>query len=201
MKAADIMNYTVTEDLRDQRTVKIRSIRSEDKGLVIDALRKVSADSIYYRLFAPKKVFSDEDLKQITEVDLLNVVALVAVLEEGETRKIVGGGRYVRCGTSETGQRAEVAFLIDDAHQGLGIGSRLFKHLVAIALASGITTFEAEVLPSNNKMLRVFDRSGLPVAKTMTRDSIHVTIELTTEDVQVRAPAGPERLNESGGKP
>jgi RimJ/RimL family protein N-acetyltransferase len=187
MKRDDIMNYSVTEGLRDQRTVKIRAIRSDDKGLVIDALRRVSADSIYYRLFSPKKVFSDDDLKQITEVDLVDIVALVAVLEEDETRKIVGGGRYVRCGTSETGQRAEVAFLIDDAHQGFGIGSRLFKHLVAIALASGITTFEAEVLPSNNKMLRVFERSGFPVAKTVTRDSIHVTIELVPKDEHVRA--------------
>lgn len=201
MKAADIMNYTVEERLRDQRTVKIRAIRSDDKGLVIDALRKISADSIYYRLFSPKKVFSEDDLKQITEVDQVDVVALVAVLEEDETRMIVGGGRYIRCGTSETGQRAEVAFLIDDAHQGLGIGSRLFKHLVAIALASGITTFEAEVLPSNSKMLRVFDRSGFQVAKTLTRDSTHVTIELTRENAQVRVPAGPEGMNEIGGKP
>jgi RimJ/RimL family protein N-acetyltransferase len=90
----------------------------------------------------------------------------------------VGGGRYVRIGPSDTGQRAEVAFLIDDAHQGLGIGSRIFKHLVGIARESGITHFEAEVLPSNTAMLRVFARSGLPVDKAMTRDSVHVTIQL-----------------------
>lgn len=201
MKAADIMDYTVEERLRDERTVKIRAIRSDDKGLVIDALRKVSADSIYYRLFAPKRVFSDEDLKQITEVDLVDVVALVAVLEEGETPKIVGGGRYVRCGVAETGERAEVAFLIDDGHQGFGIGSRLFKHLTAIALASGITTFEAEVLPSNDKMLRVFDRGGFPVSKTRTRDSIHVTIDLTSKDAQERSSAGPIHPDAPGEKP
>jgi RimJ/RimL family protein N-acetyltransferase len=201
MKRDDIMNYSVTEGLRDQRTVKIRAIRSDDKGLVIETLRKVSAESLYSRFFSPRKGFTDDDLKQATEVDFVDVVALVAVLQEGKTHKIVGGGRYVRFGASETGQRAEVAFLIDDAHQGLGIGSRILKHLAAIALASGITVFEAEVLPSNNKMLRVFERSGFPVVKTMTRDSIHVTIELTTEDAQKRAVRGAERLNEPGGKP
>jgi RimJ/RimL family protein N-acetyltransferase len=201
MTRDEIIHYTAMERLRDQRKVKIRAIRPDDKGLVIDALQRVSPESLYYRLFAPKKVFTDEDLKQYIEVDSVDVVALVAVLEEGENQKIVGGGRYVRCGPSETGQRAEVAFLIDDAHQGLGIGSRLFKHLVAIALASGITTFEAEVLPSNSKMLRVFERSGFQVAKTLTRDSTHVTIELARENAQVRVPAGPEGMNEIGGKP
>jgi RimJ/RimL family protein N-acetyltransferase len=201
VKRDDIKNYNATEGLRDQRTVKIRAIRPDDKGLVIDALQRVSPDSLYYRLFAPKKTFTDDDLKQVTEVDSVNVVALVAVLEENQTQKIVGGGRYVRYGTSETGQRAEVAFLIDDGHQGLGIGSRILKHLTAIALASGITAFEAEVLPSNDKMLRVFDRGGFPVSKSRTRDSIHVTIDLTAKDAQERSSAGPTHPDASGGKP
>jgi len=200
MTRDEIIHYTAMERLRDQRKVKIRAIRPDDKGLVIDALQRVSPESIYYRLFAPKKVFTDEDLKQFTEVDSVNVVALVAVLEEDQTQKIVGGGRYVRCGPSEAGQRAEVAFLIDDAHQGLGLGSRILKHLTAIALASGITQFEAEVLPSNDKMLRVFQRSGYQLARTRTTDSIHVTIDLTAKDGKARAPDVQERANESGGK-
>jgi len=73
-----------------------------------------------------------------------------------------GRGRYIRT----SGQRAEVAFLIGDAFQGLGIASLLFKHLVAIARDSGVTQFEAEVLPSNEAMLKVFSRSGIPVTRT-----------------------------------
>ncbi len=201
MQRDEIVNYAVTEGLRDQRTVKIRAIRPDDKGLVIEAIRGVSAESLYSRFFSPKKALTDDDLKKTTEVDSVDVVALVAVMEEHEGNKIVGGGRYVRFGTRETMQRVELAFLIDDGHQGLGIGSRILKHLTAIALASGITAFEAEVLPSNDKMLRVFERSGFPVAKTLTRDSINVTIELTAKDAQGRPAGRPERPNEPGGKP
>jgi len=75
-----------------------------------------------------------------------------------------------------------VAFLIEDAFQGLGIASLLFKHLVAIARNSGMTQFEAEVLPSNEAMLKVFVRSGIPVTRTATRDSVHVLMELTAEE-------------------
>jgi RimJ/RimL family protein N-acetyltransferase len=177
----DIQNYNVRERLRDQRTVTIRAIRPDDKGLVIEALRDVSADSIYRRLFTTKKTITPEGLKKITEVDFVNVVALVAVLEKDGNDQIAGGGRYIRSGASGSGQKAEVAFLISDAFQGLGIASRIFKHLVAIARDSGIAEFEAEVLPSNEAMLRVFERAGIPLTRNATRDSVHVLMDLAKE--------------------
>jgi GNAT superfamily N-acetyltransferase len=171
--------YGDKDELRDGRPVIIRAIRPGDKDLLGDTLRKMSSESLYLRLFSGKRNFSDDELKQITAVDFVNIVALVAVLEKDGIAQIVGGGRYVRLEPCGTGQSAEVAFLVDDAHQGLGIGSRLFKHLVAIARESRMTHFEAEVLRSNVAMLGLFDRSGLLVLKTMSRDSVHVTIELT----------------------
>jgi GNAT superfamily N-acetyltransferase len=174
----DISNYNVTESLRDQRTVTIRAVHPDDKGLVIEGLSKVSSESIYRRFLTIKKEITPQGLKQVTEVDFVNVVALVAVLKKDGNDQIVGGGRYVRTGPSGNGQRAEVAFLIGDAFQGLGIASRIFKHLVAIARHSGITQFEAEVLPSNEAMFKVFARSGIRLTKTATRDSVHVLMEL-----------------------
>jgi GNAT superfamily N-acetyltransferase len=175
----DIKNYHVTASLRDQRTVTVRAIRPDDKGLVIDGLKTVSAGSIYRRFLTSKKGITPQELKLATEVDFLNVVALVAVVDvEGDAR-IAGGGRYVLSGPSGGGQRAEVAFLVVDAFQGLGIASLLFKHLAGIARHSGITQFEAEVLPSNQAMLKVFARSGIPLTRTAMRDTVHVLMELT----------------------
>jgi GNAT superfamily N-acetyltransferase len=144
----------------------------------------VSSQSLYFRLFSGKRKFSDEEMKQLAAVDFVNVVALVAVLEKDRVDQIVGGGRYVRIGASGSRQSAEVAFLIDDAYQGLGIGARIFKHLVQIARESGITQFEAEVLPSNAPMLNLFGRSGLPVEKTLTGGSVHVTIQLAPAEAR-----------------
>jgi RimJ/RimL family protein N-acetyltransferase len=178
MKRNDLANYVSTEPLRDGRSVTIRAIRPGDKGSLIEALNQVAPQSLYLRLFSGKRKFSDEEMNEMTAVDFVNVVALVAVLEMDGIERIVGGGRYIRIGPSGTGQSAEVAFLIDDACQGLGIGSRIFKHLTAIARESGINHFEAEVLPSNAPMLNLFARSGLPVERSMTGGSVHVTIEL-----------------------
>ena len=175
MGMEDLKNYNVTERLRDQRPVIIRAIRPDDKGLIIDGLQNVSAESIYRRFLAIRKEITADGLKKVTEVDFVNAVALVAVLEKDGNEQIVGGGRYIRT----TEQKAEVAFLIGDPFQGLGIASLIFKHLAAIARDSGITEFEAEVLPSNEAMLRVFARSGIPVTRTRTQDTVHVLMELT----------------------
>jgi RimJ/RimL family protein N-acetyltransferase len=174
----DVKKYAAVERLGDQRPMTIRAIRPDDKGLVIEVLRGLSADSVYSRLFAPKKEFTADDLKLITEVDFVDVVALVAVLPSEGREQIVGGGRYIRSGSNETGQKAEVAFLVDDAFQGLGIASRVLKHLAIIARESGITHLEAEVLPSNGAMLKVLARSGLSVATTATREFVYALIDL-----------------------
>ena len=184
MQKNNIANYNVTELLRDGRQVTIRAIRPDDKGRMVDGLQAVSRESLYRRTFSAKRELSDDDLKRLTEVDFKNNVALVAVMNDEEQDRIVGGGRYIRSGASGSAQSAEVAFLIDDAHQGFGIGSRIFKHLVTIASASGITQFEAEVLPTNEGMLRLFTRSGLSVVSTPSRDSVHVTIALKSEEMR-----------------
>ncbi len=174
MNKTDIANYSAKETLRSGQLVTIRAIHGGDKGGVTDVLRELSSESFYRRTFAPKRDLTDRELSQLTDVDFVNVVALVALMKEEDEDRIVGGGRYVRSGDT----RAEVAFLIDDAHQGLGIGSRIFKHLVLLAQASGMKQFEAEVLPTNDAMLRLFTRSGFPVTTSRSRDAVHVTIEL-----------------------
>jgi RimJ/RimL family protein N-acetyltransferase len=174
----EIASYSVKEYLKDRRPVTIRAVRPDDKGLVLEALTRLSAESIYRRLFTVKKEITADGLKRITEVDYANVVALVVVLEQTGGDRIVGGGRYIRSGAGGTGQKAEVAFLVDDAFQGLGIASVITKHLVAIARESGIARFEAEVLPSNQAMLKVFARSGIPVTSTATREFIYVVMDL-----------------------
>jgi hypothetical protein len=50
----DIQNYQVIKRLKDQRTVTIRAIRPDDKGLIVDALNTVSAESIYRRFLGVK---------------------------------------------------------------------------------------------------------------------------------------------------
>jgi RimJ/RimL family protein N-acetyltransferase len=171
VNAAD---YSAFESLRDGRRVEIRALRPADRAGLLDAVAQMSEEARYRRFFAPKRTFSEKEIEYYLNVDFVGHVALVAVLEEDGRPVIAGGGRYI---VSAPGS-AEVAFALDEPHQGFGIGTRLMRHLVALARAAGLRELTAEVLPNNAAMLKVFDRCGL--ATTTRRDGgvVHVTMAL-----------------------
>lgn len=173
MTREEIARYEAAETLRDGRELRVRAVRPDDRGLLLEALRAVSADSLYRRFLGPRARVTEADVRDLLEVDFTAVVALVATLDGA----IVGGARYFRL-DSGPGGAAEVALLVGDAHQGLGIGALLFRHLTEIAARAGIVRLEAEVLPTNRGMFRTFERSGLPLIREARGSSVHVSITL-----------------------
>jgi RimJ/RimL family protein N-acetyltransferase len=171
VNAAD---YSAVESLRDGRKVEIRALKPTDRSALAASVRRTSEETRYRRFFAPKRSFSEKEIEYYLNVDFVNHVALVAVLDEGGQPVIVGGGRYI---VSEPGS-AEVAFAVDDPHQGLGIATRLIKHLIAIARAAGLRELVAEVLPDNNAMLKVFERCGLTATTRREGGVVHKTMAL-----------------------
>jgi ribosomal protein S18 acetylase RimI-like enzyme len=71
-----------------------------------------------------------------------------------------------------------VAFAVVDKYHGQGIGTMLMRHLVAIARGAGLTEVIADVLPDNRQMLKVFQKSGLPMSTRRESGSLHVTLQL-----------------------
>jgi acyl-CoA synthetase (NDP forming) len=104
----------------------------------------------------------------------------VAMLGE----EMLAVGRYDRVPGTD---RAEVAFLVDDAHQGRGLGSVLLEHLAAIAAERDIASFEAEVLSDNYRMVGVFVDAGYQANRSYEEDAIHLvfSIEPTVASVAV----------------
>jgi len=171
VKAAE---YSTVERLRDGRELEVRALRPADRADLLAAFDRSSEESRYRRFFAPKRTFSEKEIEFYLNIDFVSHVALVATIEEGGKPVVVGGGRYI---VSEPG-RAEISFAVDDPHQGLGIATRLLRHLVAIARASGMKEFFAEVLPDNTSMLKVFEGSGLGVTTRREPGVVHVTLVL-----------------------
>lgn len=177
----DASHYSVAETLRGGRRAEIRALAPGDRAGLLAAVGNMSDAARYRRFFAPKRAFSEKEVDYFLNVDFVRHVALVAVLDGA----IVGGGRYIE---SEPG-RAEVAFAVDDDHQGLGIASALMRHLAAIAREAGLRELVAEVLPDNAPMLKVFERSGLGMAMRHDPDVVHVRLDLA------RRSAAPGKIN------
>jgi GNAT superfamily N-acetyltransferase len=172
MQARD---YSAIETLRDGRRVLIRALRPEDRAGLLAAVDRTSDRSLYRRFFAFKRGFTDQEVDFYLKVDFVSHVAVVATLEEDGQPLIVGGARYI-VGQPE---QAEVAFAVDDAHQGRGIGAALMHHLALIARRAGLKELTAVVLPDNTAMLKVFAASGLGVRTRREPDATHVVLRLS----------------------
>jgi GNAT superfamily N-acetyltransferase len=167
-------NYSAFETLRDGRRVDIRALRPDDRADLIAAVARSSAQSLYRSFFAVKRDFSEPEIEFFLNVDFVDHVALVAVVDEHGPPVIEGGARYV---VVQPG-KAEVAFAVVDQYQGQGLGAALMHHLAAIAREAGLDELIAEVLPDNVPMLKVFEKSGLPVSIKREPQVVHVALRL-----------------------
>jgi GNAT superfamily N-acetyltransferase len=137
----------------------MRPIIADDSLKLSDFHGLLSPTSVYRRYFYLHPELSPKEIVHLTEVDYVARLAMV-VEHDGQ---LVAVGRYDRYpGTSE----AEVAFVVADDYQHLGLGTLLLEHLARAARRTGISVFEASVLVENRGMLDVFRNSGYPLVTT-----------------------------------
>ncbi|MEU2163760.1 GNAT family N-acetyltransferase [Streptomyces chengbuensis] len=165
--------------LRDGGTAHIRPITTEDAERLVSFYEQVSDESKYYRFFAPYPRLSAKDVHRFTHHDYVDRVGL-AVTVGGEFIATVRFDRINADGlpASAPADEAEVAFLVQDAHQGRGVASTLLEHIAAVARERGIRRFAAEVLPANNKMIKVFTDAGYTQRRSFEDGSVHLTLDL-----------------------
>ncbi len=113
------------------------------------------------------------------------------VVETGTPQRIIAHAAYVR---SESGDSAEVAFLVADDWQGKGISTILLAHLAEAAEGHGIPVFTAEVLPQNHRMIDVFRDSGFPIEMQSTRDVIKLRLPTSLSAEAIECFENRERL-------
>ena len=176
----DASSYRADETTREGMALRIRAIRTDDKDRLLENFERLSERTVYYRFNEAKNRLTEADLRHLTEPDFETHVALVAVApdERDGHERILGVGRYY-VGVTPAGEPvAEVAFAVDDAYQGQGIGTHLLHHLGTVATARGIGRFEAFVHPDNRRMLEVFQNSGYGVREHADADLVHVDMTL-----------------------
>ncbi len=172
----DARNYTASETLKDGTPVTVRAIRRDDGSGILAAFDRLDRESVYTRFFTYKKDLSDAELKNLTDVDLNHVVALVATTEKGGIETLIGGGRYCSEASLQGAQSAELAFITANDYRGRGVAGLILKHLILIGRSQGVLRFEADVLAQNQAMLAVFHGSGLPMKKRREGSVVHVVL-------------------------
>jgi acyl-CoA synthetase (NDP forming)/RimJ/RimL family protein N-acetyltransferase len=183
-------HWAVDVVLRDGGTVHVRPIRPSDAERIRALHGRLSAETIYFRFFSPLSTLPAKMLDHFVRVDYVDRFALVALLGDD----IIAVGRYERLPSrAQLGDEAEVAFLVDDAHQGRGLATMLLEYLAARAKEVGVTRFVADTLPENARMLRVFHEAGFGDQRTFADGVIRVAFPIQPTEASLAASHQRER--------
>ncbi len=172
--------------LLDGTLVHLRPPAAADRPALDDLHARVSRRSAYLRFFSLSQRAPGRYLDRILAPDERDLPGLVALI----------GGRPVAVASYERvrgGEEAEVAFLVDDAHQGLGISTLLLEALAADASRRGITRFTAEVLPENEAMLDLFSSVGFATSRRFAEGTVRVEFPLSRTAALLEAVGERER--------
>ncbi len=161
--------------LADGSTVEIRAAVGQDAAAVREMHANLSPDNAYFRFFNLSPRAPEREAKRVCRPEDDRHVALLALLS-GE---LVGVATYEA--TDRPG-RAEIAFAVSDDMHGRGIATLLLEHLVSMARQRSLIAFEAETLPDNYAMQRVFADAGLPVERRFEEGVVKLTFPLPAPD-------------------
>jgi len=177
--------------LKDGSRMMMRPIRRADTEQWLTFVSKLSLRTKYLR-FHHVPALGPEDAIRFCTVDYKNTFAFVAEVLREQRRDIVAIGRYYRLPNKYS---AEVAFVIEDAYQGRGIGTKLMEWLANVARDNSITTFEAEVLAENEEMMTVFRDYGFHITSELEEGAYHVAFPIARTRRVMRKEEERERIS------
>jgi RimJ/RimL family protein N-acetyltransferase len=123
---------------------------------------RLSEEDVRTRFFQKLTSLTDTAAQHLCSVDYEEEMAFAAVVGPSTNERIVAACTYY---LSPASGLAEVAYMVDPDWQGVGLGSKLHSVLTDYARRHGARGLCADVLATNQGMMRVFERGdhGLTV--------------------------------------
>ena len=167
-------NIETTRVFKDNLKVRFRPLRPSDEEEMRRLFYRFSDESVYYRYFTPLKTMPHAKMQTYVNVDYSKDMSIVGVVGEPGQGHIIAEGRYVRDPHSPYG---DVAFIVDEAYQGYGIATYIYKMLMRLAKERGLQGFTADVMPANKSMMRVFEKGDAEVRANLEDGIYRLTIQ------------------------
>ena len=152
--------YEKLWSLRNGQDVLLRPIKPEDEPMWLEMFQNFSEESIRYRFFQMLKDTPHEVRVRYCNIDYDREIAMVAELLEEGRRKILGVSRI---SIEPDGKGGEMAFIIGDKWQNLGLGTKMVDYTLDIAIEMGVENVYAIMLPDNYRALSLTKKMGFDI--------------------------------------
>jgi acetyltransferase len=161
--------------LKDGTNLLLRPIKPEDEPLWLAMIGRCSKDSLYSRFRYFFHWQSHEVATRFCYNDYDREIAIVAELNKGNSKKILGVGRLIADPDHES---VEYAILIEDAWQKKDLGNLLTDYCMEIAGSWNLKRFIAQTTTDNKRMISVFRKRGFDIQINAQDSTVDVTKEL-----------------------
>ena len=158
--------------LTDGSTAWVRPVSPADIPEIKALHARLSRETVRLRYFGAHPRLPEDELTRLVEAEGPDHLTLVA--ERGS--QLVGMAEYDRIPGSHV---AEVAFVVDDAHQGVGIGTLLLEYLASEGRRYGFKRFAADTLFENSPMMKVFRDAGFTQHSQLEDGVIRVVMDIS----------------------
>ena len=172
--------YVAAWTMKDGNQVTIRPIRPEDEPLMVKFHETLSDRSVYLRYFCSLSLS-----RRVEHERLLRICfggydrEMVLVAERGdrgtEKPRIIAIGRMNKL---HAGNEAEVAVLVSDQYQKLGLGNELLRRVVRIARDEKLSRVSAEMLTDNVAMQVIMKHLGFRLRASEDLTSVRAYLDL-----------------------
>ena len=174
--------YKNTLKLKNGKIVEFRPLLPSDEFAYRNFFYSLQEKTIYMRFFYKMRTFSHEVVqKQWSSVDYHKNMSIIGRVQKGGHKEIMAIGSYA----ADDDNRAEVAFVVREDFQGMGIATYLIEILEKIAKENQYTSFSASVLRENAAMIRVF-KKRYPNAKISVNSGSDLLIRMDFADAVER---------------
>jgi GNAT superfamily N-acetyltransferase len=176
-----IEDYKTSYRLKNNKTVEFRPILPSDEFSYRNFFYSLQEKTVFFRFFYKIKTFSHEVIQQHwASVDYRKNISLIGLVMRGGHKEIIAIGSYA---ATEEKDIAEVAFVVREDYQNMGIASYLMQQLENIAKKNNYRGFEATVLNENQAMARAF-KKNYPNLKVKENSGIQMTLIMKFEEYQ-----------------
>ncbi len=165
---------TETLTLRNGANVTMRAIQPDDVERLQQFHARLSPETIVMRFFRAAPALLPHDARRFTHLDYDNRMALVAATGAGAAEHIIAVVRYERVAATE----GELAFVVEDQWQGLGISTQLLARLLAYAQEHGFERMMAVTMATNVRMRDVLAHAGYPFTSHYADGCLTLTLDI-----------------------
>ena len=183
--------YEILWTLRNGQHVLLRPIKPEDEHMWLEMFQNFSDESIRYRFFQMLRDTPHEVRVRYCNVDYDREIAMVAESTTEGRRRLLG---VTRLSIDPDGKGGELAFIVGDKWQNLGLGTKLVDYVLEIAKEMGVGKVFSIMLTDNYRAISLTRKMGFCL-EYFDDNTVKGTLDLSEETRESPCPI-PEELKE-----